>query len=124
MMTEESGLVFSEEDEKWLAGIPAALQGIARRHGRELFQLTMQAGAFSHGGGVLLRQAPGNRAVARAVDILTKCYNDLFLKVLSAAGHSPEQFLACRKDIELLAELAGESAPDIRKSPGGIILNS
>ena len=124
MINEAAEVVFSEEDEKWLAGIPPALQGIARRHGRELFQLTMQAGAFSHGGGLILRHAAGNAAVKKAVGILSSCYNELFLKALASSGLSVEQFLACRKDIERLVELAGEAAPDIRKSPGGIILNS
>lgn len=122
---EEQAAEWPAEDIAWLETIPAALKGVAKRHGRRLFQRTMQAGAIQHAMQIILSQTSGNRAVGQAMRLITSSVNDLTVVVLKAEGFGVENLLACRRDIELVAALAeGQITPGLKKSPGGIILNS
>lgn len=115
------------EDVAWLATVPEMLQGVARRHGRELFSIAMQSGGVMHAFGILNSQTRGNRACAQACAVIGKSYDDLVKALLGKMGVKVEDLLACRRDIELVASLvdggkqrqAGE-----RMSKGGIILDS
>lgn len=118
---------WSPEDEVWVAGVPEALRGVARRHGKELFQITMQTGAANHALGILSRQLAGNRGGGQALHVLSKVLNDLCIRAVKATGKPAGALTECHMDVERVSALAdtGQALPDgARVSKGGIILNS
>lgn len=116
---------WSPADVEWLdSKVPAELRHVAIRHKRELFSLCMQAGILNYAMSVLASQCRGNQAGSKAVMTIQPLLDNLMKVALQAKGHSMEQFLSCKADIELVGAMAapgqGGSGP---RSPGGIILN-
>lgn len=99
-----------KKDLEWLQKLSLPLQRAALRHGRSLFSLVMRAGACNHAAGILyqgLRQEPTGLAAAVT---LAKAADECFIALLEARGQTVEQFQACMRDVELVAQLAGASA--------------
>lgn len=118
---------WSAEDIAWLKHVPEELQGVARRHGRWLFALTMQSGGVMHAFGIIGRQARGNRAISQAILVIGNSYDNVLKGYLEKIGLTPQDLLNCRRDIETTMSLAQggkQIKPGDRVSPGGIILNS
>ena len=115
-----------KETEAWLAQVPAPLQGVAKRHGSTLFNLVLSAGTIGVALGRLASQTRGNRACTEAILVLQHRIDALVKAHMEATGLGLENFQACRRDIELIGQLAdnGKGQPTDVKSPSGIILNS
>lgn len=117
---------WSQEDIAWLARLAEPMRPLAIRHGRKLWSLTMQANALQHSLGILGSQGRGNRAIAGAANMISKCYNDAATLALQAIGKSMADFQECRGDIERLIALldSGVRKAGERVSKGGIVLDS
>lgn len=119
---------WSAEDQAWFAQLPELHQITARRHGRVLWSLSMNAGVVGHALGIILRQSRGNRAVLQAVQTLQVVLNELIKGCLRPNGLTPKHVQECQGDIERAASLATaggqKGAAGAAVSKGGIILNS
>lgn len=108
---------WKEEDKAWLEQVPPALKQIAVRYGRDLFSISMQAGATSVALGQIAQMMAGNRRVGMNLQILQRTMDDFCKRALFAAGKTPQDLKACQADIELMAQLSEDQA-----QPGRIIL--
>ena len=115
----------SEEDIKWLKGVHEPLQPVAKRHGKSLFQIVIQAGIISEALGKISAQGRGNRAIGQGIMVLMGSTDDLCKRALAGGGHTIAQFVECKGDIERIIALASVThKPGDRISAGGIILDS
>jgi len=115
----------SEEDIKWVKGVHEPLQPVAKRHGKSLFQIVIQAGMISEALGRIAAQGRGNRAIGQGVMVLLGATDDLCKRALAGGGHTLPQFIECKGDIERVIALASAvHKPGDRISTGGIILDS
>lgn len=119
---------WSIADVQWLEGtVPIELRHVAQRHGRFAFSLVMQAGTASYSLGLIQKRTGGNRELTQALHILSTIMNDLVQCALQGKGKTLQEFAACKADVELVGTMAAGAQteqPGVKKSPGGIILNS
>lgn len=118
---------WSQQDKDWLEkNVPAALQPIAIRHGRKLFELVMMVGASNYALEVLMKHNAGNAAVKKAGFVLGQTLNTLGVAALLNNGLTGTQFEECKEDVERMGALAdsGAKPAGANVSKGGIILNS
>lgn len=115
-------LEWSAADLEWLASIPLPLQPTAKRYGRKLFSLVMQAGMTSHAIELISRRTRGNREMMQATALLAQSLNQLCGAVAESWGNTPQEFISCREDIERVAVLAGGALEG--RTPGGILLTN
>jgi hypothetical protein len=115
----------SEADIIWLKGVHEPLQPVARRHGKSLFQIVIQAGLISEALGRISAQGRGNRAIRQGIMVLMGSTDDLCKRALAGGGYTMAQFVECKGDIERVIALASAAhKPGDRISAGGIILDS
>lgn len=101
---------WSEADKAWLEHVPPALRQIAVRFGRDLFSISMQAGATSVALGQIAQMMAGNRRVGMNLQVVQRTMDDFCKRALFAAGKTPADLKACQADIELMAQLAENEA--------------
>ena len=93
------------QDENWMAKYPAELQQVARRYGKDCFELTMWVGAMNEAIRTCFASKPPKQ-VQQALVMLSGCMNELGMLALKGAGTEQAVFLSCKRDIETLAMLA------------------
>lgn len=116
---------WTPEDIDWLRQLqPEPLQRIARRHGRVVWALTMNAGAIQQAILLTERFNRGNRQVMQAMAVTSAAFNNTCLQALRGVGKDAQALVNCREDIERIASLMqGAKAPGEKMSRGGILLN-
>ena len=107
---------WTEADEKWLGSIsPDWLRPIAKRHGRVLFQIVMQAGTIGESLGQIQGAAQqvakwGQRrhveVFMRATAQIQKVAHHMCIGALQGHKLSMGQFMQCKTDVERAAALA------------------
>lgn len=123
----EGGAEAENPDERWIREtVPEVLQGVARRHGKGLFMIVMQAGTSGVALGKIASQGRGNRTIGQAVGVLQQTLDYLCRGALRGAGKTLKDFHDCQRDVELIGSLSngGQVAPGERVSKGGIVLDS
>lgn len=125
----ESGRAANEQledaDAAWLASLPPHLALIARRYGKELFQLVMTSGVCGAALGKIVSRNRGNREMHMAVGILQVQLSALVERIVQLTGEDRQRFLDCKLDIERVGALvmSAQSAGE-KRTPGGLIIES
>lgn len=127
---------WSEEDIKWLNAVqPVVTRTVAIKYGRKLFALVWQSNVI---GEALLHMALDIQSIAKwgmkkqvtrlnqTHSTLLQLTNRTLMDATIFAGHTFEDFKACKEDLRRVIELS-EAAPSQAKpgenvTPGGIIL--
>jgi len=117
-----------ENEEDWLQGVAVEFRQVAKRHGKELFPLVMQAGAASYALHRIASRTRGNAEMHQAIGILGGILEGFCAGALIGIGKTQQDFEECRKEVEIIGQLQAatrQSDPlHTKRSPGGIILDS
>lgn len=114
---------WSEEDRKWLEGLPTELRNAAKRHGRFLFKMVMACGTVGECLTLLINSRPPQKMMT-ALGVLNQMVDAIAKMGIVAKGLDMARFAECKQDIERAALLVqGSRHGSEARSPGGIILN-
>lgn len=117
---------WTEEDAAWAEKhVPLELLPHAKKHGRFLFSLVMQAGTAGAALGqaqacVRLLGSKYQRQLGMSVQMQSQILNDMLSRIMKDNKVSQEMFNACRIDIETTGALMAAAAP----TASGLILPS
>lgn len=125
--TDEQLKDWSDEDKAWLAKVPHQISHLAAKHGRKVTQWVIDSGNAAFALNQISRMTPGNRAATKAVLVLQKVLNDRMVELVTVhfAG-GVKDFLTIKEEFDLALALqdTGQTRDGLRRSPGGIILDS
>lgn len=99
----------------WTLAYPEVMRPVALRHGREVYEFTMQAGLVAEALGRIGRRqdprTPHGKEILHACQMIATSMNALALARMTAGGITREAWQACDADIQAAAALRASTPP-------------
>lgn len=104
---------FTPAEQRWYDSIPASLKRVVDTHGIKLFHFTLNRAALEQDLNLQLQQVHSRDSQERTIRLL-RATNVLLGLCFELGGWSQEQHSACKRDLDIAVNLAGEGGGEAK----------